>query len=79
MTLVEVDGTAEKVVATGSIGKRPKQGDWIEVAYVAEGGDIACFVAERPVLLYSAPVSTDRTMGFWSSAEANFRILRLRK
>jgi len=31
------------------------------------------------VLLASAPVPTDRTMGFWASAEANFRLLRLRK
>jgi len=79
VALVEVDGSAEKTIATGSIGRRPRPGDWIELSYVAEGGDIACFVQEKPVLLAAAPVPTDRTMGFWSSAEANFRLLRLRK
>jgi hypothetical protein len=37
------------------------------------------FVGERPLLLVAAPIPTDREIGLWSSAEANFRLLYLRK
>jgi hypothetical protein len=79
LTLYEFDGLEEKRVQSVPIGRKLVPGQWVELAYVAEAGDLVCFVAERPVLLVTASIPADRTLGFWSSADANFRLLRLRK
>ena len=79
MALYEVVGLEATRVKTASLGKKLGPGQWIEVGFVAEGGDLVCFVADRPMFLVSATIPTDREIGLWSSADANFRLLRLRK
>jgi hypothetical protein len=79
LALFEIDGLEEKRVASASFGKPLSAGDWLELSYVAEGGDLACFVADRPILLVAAPIPTDRDIGLWSNTDANFRLMRLRK
>jgi hypothetical protein len=76
--LYESDGSKETRIAFAS-GKKLGPGEWIEIAFVAEGGDLVCFVAERPLFLVPATISTDRAIGLWTSADANFRLIRLRK
>jgi hypothetical protein len=79
VALYEVDGLDEKRIEFTSLGKKIGPNEWVEVGFVAEGGDLVCFVAERPVFLISASIPTDRDIALWSSADANFRYLRLRK
>ena len=79
VTLYEIDGTEEKRGPSAALGKKPSAGQWTELSYVAEGGDLAVFVGDRPLLLVAAPIPTDREIGLWSSVEANFRLLQLRK
>jgi len=79
VTLHEINGTEEKRGPSAPLPKKPTAGQWIELSYVAEGGDLAVFVGDRPLLLVAAPIPTDRDIGLWSSAEANFRLMRLRR
>ena len=80
VSLYEVDGLEEKRTATATLGKKLKPGEWIELAYVAEGGDLICYVAEKPMFIVAATIPGDRDIGFWSaSADANFRFIKLRK
>jgi hypothetical protein len=79
VALYEIDGLDEKRVEFTSLGKKLGPNEWIEVGFIAEGGDLVCYVAERPVFLISANIPTDRDIALWSSADANFRLVRLRK
>jgi len=79
VALYECDGHEEKRKEFASLGKKLAPGQWIELAYVAEGGDLVCYVDQRPMFLVPAAVPTDREIGLWTSADANFRLLRLRK
>jgi len=80
VSLYEVQGQEEKRTATATLAKKLKPGEWVELAYVAEAGDLLCYVAGKPVFLVAATVPTDRDIGFWSgSADANFRFIQLRK
>jgi tRNA A-37 threonylcarbamoyl transferase component Bud32 len=79
VALYEVDGLVERRSKVATLGKKIGAGEWIELTYVAEGGDLICFVGDRPVFLESASIPTDRTIALWSSAETNFRFIRLRK
>ena len=79
VTLYSFDGREEKRTERKSLGKKLTAGQWIELSYVAEGGDLVCFVDQRPVMLVPAPVPTDRAIELWSTTDANFRLLRLRK
>src|SRR6185436_14314244 len=79
VALYEIDGTEEKRGPSAPLPKKPASGQWIELAYVAEAGDLAVFVGDRPLLLVAAPIPTDREIGLWSSTEANFRFVKLRK
>ena len=78
VALLEVDGLDERRVEFGSLAKKLGPGQWIELGFIAEGGDLVCFVAERPIFLVSATLPTDRDIGFWSSADANVRFVKLR-
>jgi serine/threonine protein kinase len=79
VTLYEFDGRDEKRTKSVSLGKKLAAGQWIDLQFIAEGGDLACYVAERPVFIVSAAMPGDRDLGFWASAEANFRFVQLRK
>jgi hypothetical protein len=79
VTLYSFDGREEKRTERKSLGKKLTPGQWVELSYVAEGGDLVCFVDQRPVMLVAAPVPTDRAIELWSTTDANFRLLRLRK
>jgi serine/threonine protein kinase len=79
VALLEGDGLDEKRVEFGSLAKKLGPGQWIELGFIAEGGDLVCFVAERPIFLVSATIPTDRDIGFWSSADANVRFVKIRK
>jgi hypothetical protein len=79
VALYEIDGLDERRTEFGSLGKKLGPAQWIEVGFIAEGGDLVCFVGERPIFLVSASIPTDRDICLWSSADANFRLVRLRK
>ncbi|MBI3856097.1 MAG: protein kinase [Planctomycetes bacterium] len=79
LTLYEFDGFEEKRSASASLGRKLAAGQWIDLAFVAEGGDIACYAAERPLLLVAAALPGDRDLGLTTTGEANFRSIRLRK
>lgn len=79
ITLFEYDGREEKRSGTALLPKKLAPGEWIELSFISEGGDLACYAAERPVLLLPIAVPADREMGIWSSTEANFRFMELRK
>jgi hypothetical protein len=79
VTLYSFDGREEKREGKGSLGKKLAAGQWIELSYVAEAGDLVCFVDQRPVILIPAPIPTDRGIELWTTSEANCRLLRLRK
>ncbi|HZE97002.1 MAG TPA: hypothetical protein VE981_08240, partial [Planctomycetota bacterium] len=79
VTLYAFDGREEKRVDRGSLGKKLSVNQWVELAFAAEGGDLVCFVDQRPVLLTAVPVGVDRDIEIWSTATANFRLLKLRK
>jgi hypothetical protein len=79
VTLYASDGREEKRLDKGSLGKKLAANQWIELSYVAEGGDLVCFVDQRPVILTAAAIPADRGIELWTSADANFRLLRLRR
>jgi hypothetical protein len=79
VALLEVDGLEEKRIDFGSLPKKLGPGQWIELGIIAEGGDLVCFVADRPLFMVSGSIPADRDIGFWSSADANFRLVYLRK
>src|SRR5205814_2272464 len=67
VALYEMDGPKEKRIAFATLGKKLAAGQWIELGFVAEGGDLVCFVAERPMFLIAATVPTDRDVAIWTS------------
>jgi len=79
VALYAFDGREEKRIEKGSLGKKLAAGQWIELSYVAEAGDLVCFVDQRPLILTTAEVPTDRGIELWTSADANFRLLQLRR
>jgi hypothetical protein len=80
VSLFEVTAQEEKRTATATLPRKLKPGEWVELAYVAEGGDVICYVAGKAMFLVAAAVPTDRDIGFCSSsADANFRFIELRK
>jgi hypothetical protein len=79
VALLEIDGLDEKRTEFGSLARKLGPGVWIEIGFIAEGGDLICFVGDRPLFLVSASIPTDRDIGFWASADANIRFVNLRK
>ena len=77
--LYDVEGREEKRIAHATLPQKLAPKQWIELAYVSEGGDLVCYVNERPMFIVPAAIATDRDLGFSTSADANFRQLRLRK
>ena len=54
-------------------------GDWISLALIFEGGDLFCYLNQSPVITLRAEVGTDSPLVLFSTVEANFRSLTLRK
>ena len=63
----------------GVPGTKLQAGQWVNLAYISEGGDLVCYIDQRPVIIVRASVPTDRDLSLWTSADANFRQLQLRK
>jgi hypothetical protein len=77
--LLRFDGKEEIREAKGSVGRKLVPGQWIELSFVAEAGDIVAYIEGRPVLLWAEPVATDRDFELWTSVDANFRGLQVRR
>jgi len=77
--LLRFDGKEEIRETKGSVGRKLVPGQWIELSFVAEAGDIVAYIEGRPVLLWAVPVATDRDFELWTSVDANFRGLQVRR
>ncbi len=67
---------AERIVPLDS---RPASGAWLTLAWIAEAGDLVCYVDGRPVLALRAAVAPERGLGLSASVDANFRSIEIRK
>jgi len=79
ITLYSFDGREETRLARESLGKKLSPGQWTELSFVVEGGDLVAYVDQRPLLLKATTITPNRDIELWTSAEANFRGLRLRR
>ncbi len=79
VTLYGFDGREEVRQQHSSAGKKLAPGQWIQLSFVVEGGDIICYIDDRPVLIAPLTIANDRDLELWSSVEANYRELRVRR
>lgn len=79
VTLYGYDGREEARLIHGSAGKKPSPGQWIQLLFVVEGGDIVCYVEDRPAFIWPLTIANNRDLELWTSAEANFRALEVRR
>jgi len=79
ITLYSFDGREETRLDRASLGKRLSPGQWVELSFVVEGEDLVAYVDQRPLLLDGMTISADRDIELWTTADANFRNLRLRR
>ncbi|MBV8880514.1 MAG: protein kinase, partial [Planctomycetaceae bacterium] len=79
VALYAYDGRDETRLNRAPIGKKLAPGQWVELCFVAEAGDVAVFLDQRPLFVWAVPVATDRDLELWTSTDANFRGLKLRR
>jgi serine/threonine-protein kinase len=78
IALYSFDGKQEIKAARESLDRKLGPGQWVDLRFVAEGGDLVAYVGQQPVLLTSAVMAPDRAFEIWSSVPAFFRGLNLR-
>ncbi|HEV3027197.1 MAG TPA: serine/threonine-protein kinase [Planctomycetota bacterium] len=78
VALYSFDGREETRLSRESLVKKLSPGQWVELSFVVEGGDLVAYVDQRPLLLKSTTISPNHDFELWTSADANFRNLRLR-
>jgi hypothetical protein len=69
----------EEIVKQARLDGKLAAGQWVTLAWVAEGGDLVCLAERRPLFALRANISPDRGIGLISDVDANFRDIELRK
>jgi tRNA A-37 threonylcarbamoyl transferase component Bud32 len=59
--------------------KKPAAGEWIDLAFLAEGGDIVAYLGDAPVVGFRGDPAPKLGMGLISDADVNFRAVQVRK
>jgi hypothetical protein len=59
--------------------KKPAPGEWIDLAFVAEGGDIVGYLGEAPMLGVRGDLSPRLGIALASDADVSFRAVQVRK
>jgi len=73
------EGEAERLVKSVPVDPPASAGEWVELAFVAEGGDFIGYVRQQPAVVVAAALPPGRPVHFITDAETNFRRLHLRK
>ncbi len=75
----EDTGGSLKVERAQVLEKKLAPGQWVDLAFVAEGGDLVCYVDQQPLFAVPAALAADRPIELVTDADANFREVRVRK
>jgi tRNA A-37 threonylcarbamoyl transferase component Bud32 len=79
-SLYATEGGAEKLVRAVPLASPAAAGEWVELAFVAEGGDLVGYVRQQPVAVVSTAVTPGRpVIQLVSDTEANLRRVQVRK
>jgi hypothetical protein len=76
---VEDTGGSLRVERAQALERKVSPGQWVDLAFVAEGGDLVCYVNQQPVLAVQAALVSDKPIELVAEADANFRQVQLRK
>ncbi len=63
----------------GPLKKKPARGEWIDLAFAAEGGDLVGYVEREPVVACRGELSPRGGVALAADVDANFRAVQVRK
>jgi hypothetical protein len=72
-------GEPSKLLKTHVLATRPAPGQWVDLAIVSDGDEVACYVDGKAVLAQKGALDPQMSLGLWSGADANFRKVQLRR
>jgi hypothetical protein len=77
--LLAADGPGEAVERAHPLEKRIPAGQWADLAWISEGGDLVAYLNDQPLFIAAIAVPADRGAGLAADTEASFRQVRIRK
>ena len=79
VVVYQVERGARTELKAAALETKPSPGLWIDLSYMAEGGDLLVTVNQQPVFLLPLSLPTDRAIYLVSDTEANVREINLRR
>ncbi len=79
VALYQVEGGNRKELKAAALDPKPATGQWLDLSFMAEGGDLVCTVNQQPLFWIPGTVPADRSIQLVSDSDVNIRQVNLRK
>jgi predicted Ser/Thr protein kinase len=79
VALYQVEGGRRTELKSATLDAKVTAGQWVDLAWMAEGGDLVCTLNQQPLFWVGATPGADRLIQLFSDADVNIRQVNLRR